>query len=134
MLGLHELTGDVALPVHDSLGLAGGPARERDQAGILRVEVDRGGGVGVVQSLVGDREQRTRRSGGLDLGEVALVGDDRARLGQLHAQAQVAGAQLLVTRQRDGADAHARNHRVDPLGPVADHGQDHVAAVDRRGG
>ena len=45
------------------------------------------------------------------------------------ARAQVGRAQLLGARQGDRADAQAGDHRVDPLGPVADQRHHHVAAA-----
>ncbi len=117
--------------MHDRLRLAGGAAREGDQAGILRRELDRGGRLGGEQRLVGHVEDRR----GTGPGGVAL--DSRRRHGfaswaasssprlrssatisagraTLQAQAQVLGAQLLGARQHDGADAKARDHRKAP--------------------
>src|SRR5919108_2645109 len=61
---------------------------------------------------------------------VAWVGDRRAGVDLLHPAAQVAGAELLGARLCDRADSPASEHRVDPVGCVAGHGEDHVATAD----
>ena len=133
VLGLDVLAGEVALGVDDGLRLARGPAREGDEARVLGVELDRRRrGGGRVQRLVGDREHRAVRPGGVELGAVALVADDRRRPRDVEAQPQVAGAQLLGAGQDDRADAEARDHRQHPLRAVADQRQDDVAAPRRR--
>ncbi len=50
---LHVLAGQVALGVEDGLGLAGGAARERDQARLVLAQLDRRGGLAREQRLVG---------------------------------------------------------------------------------
>ena len=130
VLGLRALPGQVALGVEDGLRLARGPARERDQARVLGVELDRVGLRDAQQTVVGHDEHRTARLGGIELVAVALVADDRRGPRDVEAQAQVAGAQLLGAREHDGADAEARDDRQDPLGPVADEREDDIAAPD----
>ena len=121
MLGLEELAGQVALSVDDAGRLARGAAGERDQTRIARLEVDGAGRLGGSEEcLVRDREHRAGRVRGRKLREVALVGDDQARLGGLDAHDEVVGAQLLVTGQRHRADPEAGHHGQHPLGPVAD--------------
>ena len=67
---------------------------------------------------------------GRDQLEVAGVGHDGARLDRLHPRAQVGGPQLLGAGLGHGAEPPAGEHRVGPLGPVADHGHHHIAAGD----
>jgi hypothetical protein len=87
-------------------------------------------GLGVEEPLVGDGQHDRVRAGGLELGQVALVGDDDLRPGDLQAQAQVLRAQLLGGREHHRAEAEARHHRQHPLGPVADQRHDDVAPLD----
>ncbi len=122
VLGLEPLPEQVALAMHDSLGFAGGPARERDQARIGRVQVDvLDGRPRPIERRIGNRQQLAPGCGRLELRQVALVGHDQLRLSRRDPQAQVLGPQLLVARQRDRSEAEARDHRQHPLGPVADH-------------
>ena len=126
-LGLEALPVEVALSVQHALGLARGAAREGDQAGLVLAELHGAGRLGRIQGLVGDGEH-----GHLDareLVEVARVGEDQARPRVADAQLQVLGAQLLGAGQHDRAEAEAGDHREHPLGAVADHGHDDVAAL-----
>ncbi len=122
----------VALAVHDCLRLAGGAARERDQARVVRAQVGDRRGLGAVQLLIRD-VQDTRRerpvAGCRELLAVALVGDDQRRARDLDPHAQVLRSQLLGARKHDRPDPEAREHRHDPLRPVADQGHDDVAAA-----
>ena len=63
VLGLEALAGDVALAVEDTLGLAGRPAGERDQARVLWREVRRRRRLGFLDAP----QHLALRSGGLDL-------------------------------------------------------------------
>ena len=101
VLGLDLLAGQVALHVDHRLGLAGGAGSEHDQARVLGRELRRRGGRRGVQALVGDGQHAgSAGPARLELGAVALVGQDQGRLGHREAQPQVAGAQLLVAGQR----------------------------------
>ncbi len=128
MVGLEALAPQVALAVEHGLGLAGGAARERHEAGVVGRERGRRSGLGREERLVGDEDDRALRARRLELRAVALVGDDERGPRHGEAQAQVAGAQLLRTRQHDGAEAKAGDHRQDPLRPVADEREHDVAA------
>ena len=129
---LQALAGEVALRVHDRLRLTGGAARERDQAGIVVGQLGRGRGRGREQRLVGHVHALGRRDG-----RAAPPPRARSRLrssarisggrGDVDAQAQVLGAQLLGARQHDGADAKAGEHAQHPLGAVADQRHHDVA-------
>ena len=119
---------EVALGVHDRLRLAGGAARERDQAGVpAGSSSTAGAGSPANSASSGISSDRGLGGGPLELGAVALVGDDQRRAGHLDAQAQVLGAQLLGARQHDRADAKAGEHRQHPLRAVADQRHHHVA-------
>ncbi len=128
MLGLDALTVEVALTVQHRLGRARGAAREGDQAGVGRRQLDRRRRLTGEQALVGGVHERVGvHPGGDELRRVALVGHDEARAGHPQSQLQVPGAQLLATGQDDGAEAKAGAHRQHPLGPVADDRHDDVA-------
>ena len=129
VLGLQRLAGEVALAVDDGLRLAGRAARERDQARVLGRQVGRGRRLELGRSADARADDRGAVPARLrQNGVVALVADDeRGRAGG-EAQAQVAGAQLLVAGQHDVALAKAGDHRHDPVGAVADERQDSVAA------
>ena len=101
-------------------------------AGSSGAEIGGGRRRRLVEALVGDRQQRAVEAGVPDGVGVALVGDHRARLDEVHPRAQVLRPQLLGAGQRDRADPEAGHHRLDPLGPVPDHGHHHVAAADAR--
>ena len=139
--GLEALAEEVALAVEDRLGLAGGAAGERDQAGLLGAELRRRSGGPVEEGVVRNEHDLDPPvlcgpvvEGRLQLGAVALVGDHQPRPGDREAQAQVLGAQLLGAGQHDGAEAKAGEHREHPLGAVADQGHHHVPAPAPRGG
>ena len=198
MVGLQALPVEVALRVNHGLRLACGAARERDQTGFLRRQLERGEGLGREQGIVGHEQHRDRirvdarvrrvgtrvwrartrvrrvgtrvwrvgtrvwrvgtrvwrvrtrvrrvgtrvrrvgtrvwrvgtRERRLQLGPVALVGDDQRRVGRLDPQAQVFRPQLLGAWQHDGADPEAGDHREHPLGPIADQRHHHIAPSD----
>ena len=58
VLRLHGLPRQIPVPVPDRLGLPGGAGGEHDQRRVVRAHVDRGGRLGVVQTLVGHGEER----------------------------------------------------------------------------
>jgi len=82
------------------------------------------------QRRVGEGQHRARRRRVRERGQVALVRDDQARLCGVESLAQVLGAQLLVARERHGADPKAGDHRQQPLGAVSDQRHHDVAAAD----
>ena len=127
---LHALTLQVALGVHDRLGLAGRAAGERDQARVVEPQLDGGRRRSREQRLVGHVGELAGGRRRLELLAVTLVGEDQRGIGRLDAQAQVLGPQLLGARQHHGADAKARDHAQHPLGAVADQRHHHVAAAD----
>ena len=80
VLGLKPLAGKVALSVDDPLRLAGRAARERDQARVGRLELDRRRGLAAANSdSSGIVSTVARGPRGGELGRVALVGDDQPR-------------------------------------------------------
>ena len=132
VLGLQPLAGEVALAVHDGLRLAGGAAREGDQARVLGVEL----GAAAAGSRSGQSPHGHRRSSARPsrrprsvVARCARRTTTSARPRDVEAQAQVLGAQLLGAGQHDVALAEAGDHRQHPLGPVADQRQDDVAAA-----
>ena len=137
VLRLDPLAVEVALAVADRLRLAGGAGGEGDEPGIGGGEVDRGRLRCVVQPLVaGDHDGPVEAALRHGIDQV-LGRQHHARSDPLDPRREVLRPQLLVARQRDGADAEAGHHGVDPLGPVADHGHHHLAApgsVPREGG
>ena len=94
------------------------------------MEVDALGALPGEKPLVRNLQNRATRVGHAELAHVALVGDDQRRVGHVESQLQILSSQLLVAGQRDGADPEARDHRQDPLGPVADQRHHRVAAPD----
>ena len=124
----------VALSVQHRLRLARGAARERDQAGVCRRQLDRRGGLGREQGLVGHEQHRDcicirahPRKRRLQLGAVALVGEDQR--GLRHASRRrrsfarscsVHGSTTAPMRKQ----AHIAMH---PLGAVADQRHHHIA-------
>jgi hypothetical protein len=133
VLGLHALARQVALGVQHALGLARRPAGEGDQARVIEGQLGRGSPIGLVEPLVGNGEHGAVDPGGRQHVEVALVGDDRARVRELDAQPQVAGAQLLVAGKDDRPHPEAGDHRVDPFGAVAHERQHDVTAAHAAG-
>ena len=131
MLGLHALTLEVARAVPDRLGLPRGPGGEDDQRRVPGAELRRGCRLAAIeQAIVGKNQDLAVEAGLLERGEVALVGHDRARIHQLHARAKVGRAQLLGARLGHRAEAPAGDHRVGPLGAVANQRHHDVAAAD----
>ena len=123
------LTRQVALAVHHTFRLARRAARERDQAGILRIQLHRGGGLGVEQ-LVGGREHRALGCRRRELAQITFVGQDQLGGGRRQPQTQVVGPELLVAWQRDGADPEAGDHSEHPFRTVADQREHHIATPD----
>ena len=127
LLGLQTLAGQIALRMHDTAGLAGGAAGECDQTRLIRIEIDRRGGLCGEQARVGDAQDGAGQA--LELSQVALVGDDQSGLRKTDSQLEVLRAELLGAGQDDGTDAKAGDHRQDPLGAVSDQGHDDIAAL-----
>jgi hypothetical protein len=120
VLGLHLLAGEVAGAVADRLGLAGGARREHDQRRLIGLELSRRRRLRLEQALVGDDQHWPVEAGLVDQPGVALVGHEGARTDPVDARPQVGRAQLLGARLGDRPQPPAGEHRVDPLGAVAD--------------
>ena len=130
VLGLDALAGEVALPVQHRLRLAGGAGGEGHEARVLGLELDRRMRRGRGELGAGDEQDvRVGRRLAQHAG-VALVADDQPRARDVEPRPQVGGAQLLGARERDRADAEAREHRQHPLRAVADERHHDVAAAD----
>ena len=132
VLGLEALAREVALAVDDALRLAGRAARERDQARVVRLELDG-------RRRLAGFEQAARR------GSVSTVQPGRAAVSspRLRSSATISFGDEAASRwarswarscslhgERDRADPEAGDHRQHPFGAAADQRHDHVAAGD----
>ena len=121
---------EVTLTVQYSLRLTGGAGRERDQARVLGRELGRrgrrarGGSSSHGHQSVGPLQPAPESAAALRSSQTTSAGR-----GDLQPVPQVVRAQLLGAREHDVALAEARDHRQDPLGPVAEQREHDVAAA-----
>ena len=128
MLGLQRLPGQIALAVHDALGLARRAGGERHQRGVVRRKIGVRRRCAAPGGVVVQPEHGAVRRDLVEHRAVARVGHDRRHAHGGEARRQVVRAQLLVARQRDESRAQRADQRADPLGAVAGQRDDDVAA------